>query len=269
MALDAFYEAEANIPEALKEHYVKNDASGHFILALNQAGDGWAVENVNGLKSALSKQQERAKKAETVLKGFSDLGMEASEITALNEELTALRAGGGDVDKRVTELQRQVDAQKAAHKSEVEKSVAPHLQRSTALEKQLTQTLVDHTLDAMIVKHKGEPVLLNRALRDFVKVDVAEDLTADNPFSFSVVDSDGTPRIKSADMLPMSIEELVVEAKTNEQFARAFDAADSSGGGGHPGAAGGDGGSNGKYTPAQAASLSQADYVQARKDNKI
>ena len=83
MALRPFFESQDEIPAELREHYAP-DASGERYVLQVAGADGWAVEDVAGLKSALGKLKDRAAQAESRVKRFETaLGENAADPEAL------------------------------------------------------------------------------------------------------------------------------------------------------------------------------------------
>ena len=67
MALPIYTDSLDNVPEPLREHYKEHE--GGFLLNAQQAS-GYSVENVAGLKSALSAARAEAKEAASKLASF-------------------------------------------------------------------------------------------------------------------------------------------------------------------------------------------------------
>jgi len=262
MAMAAFYATEEEVPAGDKEHY--SEANGQWVLQLSNSGDGWAVENVTGLKSALSKQTDGRKRAETALQAFSALNTSAADIATQLEEYVVLKESAGNESEVVKGLNAQITNIRQAQKDEISKVVAPLESRNGKLVTQLETALIDVALTKEIIDAKGSVPLLIRALKDEIKATIAEDGT----FSFAVVDAEGTPRVTGADLAPMGLKALVAEKKAIPDFARAFEGTDASGNEGAAGGAGG-GGGNGQLTPEQVDAMSMAEYRTAREKGTI
>lgn len=256
MALRPFYTDESEIPQGLEGAYEAND-DGRFMLQVEPV-EGFALEDVSGLKSTLGKLKERATKAESQLKGFSALERSADELATSLAELDQLKSNGQPVNEQVERLQKELESVRIAAKAETEKTVAPIQESLDRRTEQLKTLLLDNQLTSAITQAGGSVPLLLDALKRYTRV--RED--DDGNIVAEVVDGDGSPRVTGADLSPMPFSALVEEIKTNDQYAPAFIASGHSGGGTQASSPT----TNGQPTPAQVENMSMAEYRQWRSE---
>ena len=262
MALKPFYSDESDVPEPLREHYTADDNGRHVLVV--DAVEGYALENVQGLKSTLGKLKERANKAEDDLKAYRTLERDPDEITAALDELENLKAStvNHSESERISQLQAELEKTRTAAKREREKEIAPVMEKNRALTTQLKSVMIDNALSEAITEAGGSVPLLLRALKDEVRAAESDNGGID----IQIVDPDGTPRVTGADLKPMSFAELVAEKRADEQYAPAFGANGHSGGGTRQSVSNG---AQGSLTPEVVGSMSMAEYERARESRQI
>ena len=260
MALPPFVDSLEQVPEGLQSHYAEDADSGRYILSV-QAEEGYALENVSGLKSTLGKLKERVQKAETALKTYADLDMNAEEISSNLSELQSLRESRGDEGAEITALKQQLEGMRQQSKAEVEKAIAPIAGKLDARTHQLKEVTIVNELRKAIVEGGGNPTLLVPALLPSVKAEESDD----GRISPVVIDAEGTPRVQGASLEPMTFTALVDEIKSNPDFAAAFQATGASGGG-TPARVNNNSSS---VTADQISNMSMAEYKKARADGVI
>jgi len=218
----------AGLPEALREFYTKGD-DGKYTLNVESA-EGFSLENVQGLKTALSTEKGGRKTAEDALKAMKDqVGdldlVKAREAITENEALKSANSSDKiklQIESAVRTATTKLAEENAAFKIKVEKA----------------DKLVDHALrrsahTAAIVKAKGVPELLLPHLENATKLKFDDK----GNHSIEVVDAQGTMRysMKSGSgTTPMGLDELVEEMKVSPIFSRAFEGTQASGGGAPP-----------------------------------
>ena len=262
MALRPVYQSEDEIPAELRDHYTEND-DGQFVLQVDGA-DGWAVENVAGLKSTLGKLKQRAEKAEKTLRRYGETLGEQADPERLRDaldELERLRASGDDDSSRVKTLKAEIESLRQAAKAEVEKAVQPLKQQLDKRTGQLRSILVEQRLTEAVAKAKGKPYMLVPILKDRVRLEE----TDEGALNVIVTDKDGAPMVKGADLSPATPDDLVAELKADPAWSGAFDGSGNSGGGTQSNAPGG----SGRLTPEQIGKMSMAEYRKARAEGRI
>jgi len=229
MALKKVLDSLDGLDENLQDFYTEKD--GKFVLDVEGG-----FEDVDGLKSALAKERENARKAEQARKQrekeLEDLGMSTDEIKELiqkeQERDQNKQYEKGEFEKLKQQLKEQ-------HQKELEKKDS----RANQLYKSLEGQLVNAEAVRAISKHKGASELLLPHIQSQVSVEEGDD----GKFTVRVMGKDGPRFNKEGEY--MSIEDLVLEMKENDTFGRAFEGSGASGGG----SAGSDraGSSDGQY----------------------
>jgi hypothetical protein len=227
MAVKAIIDKLEDAPEALREHYVAgtadNGADGKFILGV-EAVSGFALENVEGLKSALGKERTTRERLERDVVKFKDLDPDKARaaLTEL-EELKKL-----DPNKEADKIANsKFEAAKAQlleqHTKEVEAKDA-RIAKLTGAVDGLTRK---QQATVALAEAKGSVELLLPHVLAHTRVKETEA----GDFVVEVVDAAGNARIADAKGSPMDIKGLVAEMRQSETFARAFDGDGHSGSG--------------------------------------
>jgi hypothetical protein len=228
MTLAAIIKEEVltSLSDDLKKEY-KKQSNGTFLLDVT-AVDGFALEDVRGLKSALSSERTTRESAENKLKSFEGLDVDKAR----------------DAIKKVQEMENWTPEQKvkeqiATIKTQMEEKHRGELTKKEEEVSMLTQQLQKKMIDSEAIKaiseNGGSPksasVLLYpiRELTRMRKTDKGD-------FVVEVIGTDGNPRISpaSGSTSPMSISELVAEMKNNEAYAPLFDGTGATGTGATP-----------------------------------
>lgn len=227
MAIDSFVETLDNVPEALQTEY--KQVEGGYQLDVNPV-NGLALENVEGLKSALGKERNNVS---SLTKDLNKLKKEFDGVDPM--ELIGTKAQFEDLQKKYDELMAinpeskadEIAAQKvkdaiAKKQKEWEKKfnedVGERDSRITGLTSQLQDLMIKSTaVKALAENGAGDSVdlLLPHVLKS---TKLSEQ---DGKITVEVVDSEGNPRVRS-DGRNMSIEDLMPEFK--ERWPNAFDA---------------------------------------------
>lgn len=198
------------IPEAQRTLY--KESNGKFVLDV----DGY--EDPVGLKSALSKERDRANAAEKQAKAWAASGKTPDEVAALIQSAAQAEADklgkSGEWDK----LKDQMATQQKAELSKKD-------ERILTLTKSLERRLIDADATAAIAAAKGVPALLLPHVRAAVKV-----IEDGGDFKVQVVDAAGNPRVNGKGEF-LSIADLVSEMRQSDVFGRAFEPSGTTGGG--------------------------------------
>ena len=221
MAIKAIINSIDDVDETLRGLYVEKDDK--FILDVTVV-DGFALEDVSGLKSALRKKTEDWKKRGQELKAFDGITPDdARDAIKKIEDM----GNEPDVETKIKEGIALREKQRAdLHKKEVG-------QRDTRIKHLLSKlegTLIDGSVIKAINENKGNVELLVPHIRKFVRMTESDD----GEFATQVLDKDfKTPRmsLKSGSQEPMSISELVGEISNMDVFAPAFAGTGSAGSG--------------------------------------
>ena len=215
MTIPIFTDSLDSIPEPLREHYTKKDDG--FVLNAQPAG-GLSIENVAGLKSALSAARAEAKEATSKLAAFvGDDGemIDAGSARSAMEKLAAL-GDDADVEAKVrAAVQAQVEAMGKKHQQEL----STKDERVAGLRSQISKFMLDDALlRALTDTSDGRtaainPAVLASAMRDRVQVQEAE-----GKFEVHVLDEQGNRRISPASGSDawMTVNELVDEGRNGD-----------------------------------------------------
>lgn len=229
MSLKAVVESIDVVPEAVRGFYQETD--GKFILQVEPV-DGYALEDVQGLKTTLGKEMTLRKKLEKDVVRFKDIDPEkAREALSRLEEL-----GNLDPAKEADKIANtKFEAAKAQlldkHKGEIEAREG----KIGSLTKTIESLLIDANATAAIAEAKGSVELLLPHVQKHTRVREAEG----GKYLVEVVDKDGNARIGNAKGDPMTISDLVQEMRRSDAFGRAFEGSGQSGSGKQPGNGGG------------------------------
>ena len=198
--------------------------------------DGWALENVKGLKSSLQKERSRgdtgSKLADELQAKFKDIDpVKAREALDKMKELE-----DWDPEKKLAEAKSQFEASLTSKfGKDKEVLVTKHSADMEALNKkystvsgQLRTSIVDAEAIRAISEAKGATELLLPIVRSAVRMVEQEDGT----FKPAIMDGE-QPRLspKSGSTDWMSIAEYIEELRQTDAYARAFDGSGASGSG--------------------------------------
>lgn len=234
MGLETEVESLDTIPEQLRDEYVETEDGTYRLKILENYVPADKVEDVSGLKSALQKERESARKANKTL---AQLKEQYGEIDP--EEYAALK-----------EAQQQAEEDKAKKAGEWDKlksqMVEKHNQALQAKDKEiqgvlgvLERKLVDAEAVSALNELEGNATLLLPHVKNHVRM-IKDDDTGE--YVARVVDDAGNPRVNGEGKY-LTVRELVSEMRDQDAFAAAFKSTMRSGGGTPPG--GGEGESSG------------------------
>jgi len=200
MALNAFVESLDNVDEPFKNLYKETD--GGYLLDITGT-EGFSLENTAALKDALSKERGIRDKFE---KQAKELKSQLTMATQSVEEVAQKAA-----DKQAAELSTQLDAFK--------KSLQ---EKEAQIDKLTRHTAVVNAL----VKAGGSVGLLTPHVLANTRT-VSKD---DGTYAVEVVDAEGNTRFNSQGNA-LSVEELVSEMRSTEEYGLAFAPTNNSGSG--------------------------------------
>lgn len=233
MALKAVLTSLDAAPEALREHYAEKD--GKFYLSVD-AVDGYALEDVTGLKSALGAERTKREQLEASVVKFKDLDPDKARaaLTEL-EELKKI-----DPSKEADKIaSSKFEAAKAQLLEKHGEEIGTREERIGKLTGAVDKLVRQAAATAAIAEAKGSIELLLPHVLSSTRVKETED----GDFVVEVVDAKGNVRIGDAKGSPMDLKGLISEMRASDTYARAFD------GDGHSGtgkeADKGDGGNGG------------------------
>lgn len=241
MAVAAVVDDINSIDEAVREHYVKDEASGKFRLDVT-AVDGYVLENVDGLNKALKSERKLRgdfeKKTKEYEAKYKDVDLEEiEEIRTKYDELSKI-----DPTKESERLaQEKYEAQKKRLETTLTKQwetkianeYEPSKKKAEVLEKQLKNVLVQSAALKAIAEEEGEVDLLLPHVIGKMKFEMNTD---ENKFETYLVGEDGEPMYNTKGQ-KMATREFVASLKT--KFPAAFKSTVKPGGGTNPNKQGG------------------------------
>lgn len=244
MALKALIESLDGIPEPDKAYYkqlTEGDQNGKFILDVESA-EGFVLENVDGLRNALTSTKAELDAAKSAVDGYKGLPApkavadklkKLERLEKLDPEKEADRLAEIRLETQIADLNKKHDGEVTIRDG-----------RITTLTSQVETLLIDSEAATAIAKHKGDPELLLPFIRPRLKME-----EADGRFSVKVLNEKGDQEyaIRENKAVPASIEDLVARFKANPKFGAFFAASGNAGGGARPGAQGP--GGNAKSNP--------------------
>lgn len=216
--LKAVLESLDGLDENLKSVYEEKD--GKFVLKVEPVG-GYALEDVSGLKTTLSKEMSARKELEKVANKFKDL--DPDQVRTALQELDELKKI--DPEKEADKL---VSSKLESHKAQLvkkhEEELASEHAKVERYRSKIEALLCDQVATQHIAELKGSVKLLLPHVRAFTRV--VED---NGDFRVEVVDQAGNVRIGDSKGSPMTIADLVREMRESEEFGRAFEGDGTSG----------------------------------------
>jgi hypothetical protein len=225
MALRPFVTEEelAKLPDVLRAEYAKDEKAGRYLLQVTPS-NGWALEDVTGLKETLSDRMARHKDAAAKLAAYGDITPEQARHAV--EQLGKL---GDLTDKEKIDSRLKAEREQLASKYEAE--LKKREAESSTLLKEVERVLVDSEVARILAKPevRGSFPLLIGPIRSQVRVERGEG----GQFRVVVLDKNGNPAIsrKANSNGPMDLEEHVLSLKEHADFQRAFEAQGSTGSG--------------------------------------
>tara|TARA_R110000787_G_scaffold42303_2_gene103984 strand:+ start:522 stop:1328 length:807 start_codon:yes stop_codon:yes gene_type:complete len=223
------------LDSTMQQQYESID-NGRFILQVESV-DGYALEDVTGLKSSLSKERTSAKDSLQALRAFdgldADTARSAIDKASTMDDWTPQEKVAEQIARREKQLLVKHEAQ-----------VTELTTNSQHLRGQLDKHLVEATAVNALNKHKGNIELLLPHVKSSTRVEQ----DGEGNFVARVVDREGHPRIsmRQGSQEPMTIDELVEGMKSHETFSPAF-AGSGATGSGSAGNRAGSMGNNGKH----------------------
>ncbi|MCK5018552.1 MAG: hypothetical protein KAS32_15940 [Candidatus Peribacteraceae bacterium] len=223
MALKAILDNLEGLPDDVKSEYKAGtgDLAGKFLLDVTPVSD-FALENVKGLKTALSSERTSRETLEKQVSVFKDIDPDKAREAI--KKVGEMKDWKPD-DKVREQIEATTNQLVEKHKGEI----AGKDTNIAGLTKQLEKNMITATATQSIAGLKGSPELLLPHVERSTRMRQTEN----GQFVVEVVGSDGNPRISPAagSTAPMTIDELVGEMKNNDTFAPAFAGSGASGSG--------------------------------------
>lgn len=203
----AIYEKLDDIPEVLRAQATEVD--GKFQLP------------VEGLTNKVTELLGTNTKYKTIYDKFKDLG-DNIDSKKVQQALTEMQ----DADKREEEVNKRILAAVADNNKARQKDIDDALAREKKIRGSLEERIIDGDLGAAVTAAEGDPFFVIPSLRQNVRT-----FEEGGKYVAKVVDADGKPRLNAATGAPMTLADLVTEAKADKKFASVFKAPAASGAG--------------------------------------
>jgi len=217
MPLKAILTSLDGIDQALHDLY-RQDGE-RFVLDV-EPSEGWALEDVHGLKNALQSERARARQFEQIAKKFDGMDSEAASAA-----LEAVANGGLNSDDK---FKKRLEAREKELQDKFQRDLKAAESRASGLEGELEKQLIHNATVEALRKHGGNVDLLLPHVKSQTRLE-----EAGNGWRVVVVGDNGEPRVsmKTGSVDNMTIDELVEGLRSNETFAPAFSGSGASGGG--------------------------------------
>lgn len=213
-------DAAENVRSLYRAGTADEKLEGQFVLDVEPVS-GFGLENVEGLKSALSAERTEHGKTKGTVKAFEGIDpVKAKEALAKVEELGTLDPKK-DVDRLVEEkVQAQLTQVNERHAGEL----ATRDKKLEGRDALLKETLVHDAALQAITAEKGDPELLLPHVLPKIQLDLDEDeATGKITPKIKVIDGAGNVRIGDSQGNPMQISGLIGELKKHEKFSTLFE----------------------------------------------
>lgn len=215
--LKAFYQADGEI----------------FVVKAEHEAFSFEVEDVTGLKTALTKERDAREALDKALKAFKDDAGNPVKAEDVKSAYARLSQVVSDKERLETDIERVKTQMATAHQAEITKEKNKTAAVLKALEKRVVENECLKAIDAA----KGKAKVLLPHVRQFVRmVEKGGDYVAE------VIDDKGTARVADGNGSPFTIDALVSELKNDPDYAPNFEASGASGGGAGGGSGAGAGG---------------------------
>lgn len=232
-------ETEFNaLPDVLKAEYVKiedGDNAGSYLAKIDEVG-GFVLEDVGGLKSALSAARSERDAAKASAKAFEGLDpAKAKEALEKMEELAGADPEG-KAREQIEAIKRQLEEKHGKELGELKEVVS---QRDT----ELHELLVVSAATQALAKAGANVELLMPHVAKRMKVE----RDADGKPVARVLQEDGKNvqiTMKQGSTDPMGVSEFVESLKSSDTFSAAFKGSDANGSGSEGSSSGGGSGSS-------------------------
>ncbi len=225
MTLEAVLESIDELDPVIQKEYVEKN--GKFYLDVSEV-DGFALEDVRGLRATVSKERQNVKEANDRAKEFD--GLDSSEVREALEKVKKLKGMAPDAKNK-----EQIDAQVAQIKAKFDKDLVEKDGLIGELEKDLCEHLISAAAAAAIGDHnprEGGIELLMPHVTKQTRIDKG----SDGKRIAKIINSDGTVRVSElqGSTADMEIKELIEVMAKNPTYAPAFDGSGAIGGGTTP-----------------------------------
>lgn len=209
MALKAILDNLDGVDESVASLYT--ESNGRYFLNVEPV-DGFALEDIGGLKSSLAKERKNARDANAKLQRFGDIDPEIAQDAV---------SMVGDMDNWTSD--DKVREQIASREKQLTTKFAKELENMNSelatVRSQLENQLIHNTAMEALSEYGGNSQLLMPHIKAQTKLELI-----DGKYVAQVIDENGAPRVsmKQGSMDSMTVQELVSSMRDSETFAPAF-----------------------------------------------
>jgi hypothetical protein len=216
------------LPDVVRAEYSAVEGTEDFLLSVDPVG-GFALENIDGLKSTLAKKNTEVNTLKGQLKGFMVDGEVIDPTTAI-EAIAKFKSLGNLSPEEMAN--QKVQAALQQQKQQFDTQLSKTTEATTKLKSKLEAVMIDQAATAALAGKGGNVKLLLPHVKSHVKI--VED---NGDFKVVVVDDEGNTKlhVEGGKATDMSLEQLVQSMASDDNFASAFNAKGVPGGGTTPG----------------------------------
>lgn len=233
MTIKAMVDTIEDVPEALRDYYKPAEGEGvdgKFVLSVEASG-GYALENVEGLKSSFGRTKAEADEMRRALESYKGIKEKPSELIAKLTRLRELEAldPETEADKKAALKIKASEEKLAAEFGERNKEIEDRLAKSRS---QIERLVRSDQIRQAALKHGGDPDLLEpfASMRTRVRDDDNGDPVVE------VLDDNGLPEfaVRGGKAEPATVDDLIMKMKADPKFGRLFSSSGVTGTGAKP-----------------------------------
>lgn len=260
MPIKAIIDTLDDVSEDLRALYrgvTEGELKGRFVLDVEPAS-GYALEHIDGLKSAYTTVKAELETTKKALDGFKGLSAKDTRDKLRDYERLKAIDPASEADRLAQiKMQSTLDDLTKTHTTALGELEA----KANRYRQSIDTLMVRDNAVSAIAKHKGVAELLLPVITPRVRV-----TETDTGFAIQVLDENGNPEIAVRDgkPVPATIEDLVVKLKSHTVFGRAFEASGQTGSGARGSTTGG---GAGVKNPFAAATFNLTEQMKLIKDN--
>jgi len=231
--LEAVIDDIETLDEGVRDFYTKDEESGVYKLNVKES-KGYVLENVEALKSTLTKVRREAKDYEKKytevskkyagidLEEYNDIKSKYEELSKIDPNKEADRLLQEKLEAETKKIEKRLTKQ---WESKIDTEYKPYVDKYSKVESQLRKQLVENAAVSAIVAEKGDVDLLRPHLESRIKFEMNDQ----GEFEKYIIDTDGEPLYNNKGE-KMSEQEFVATVLKGK-FPGAFKSDAKSGGG--------------------------------------
>lgn len=217
--MEGILESLEGLSEEMQKEYTKNEKNEKFYLIVTSS-DGWAFEDVAGLKSALGAEKKAKQDALAQLKPFKDFDLEAAKDAMAKVEEMSSWTPEQKVTDKMDSMRKQIAAEHV-------KELAARDVKLKKYEEEYHKVLITSVATAAIAKKEAKV----RGLMPHVKMATRVVISENGIATVEVVDEAGNPRVGDAAGNPMTVKQLIDEFEQDDDLKGMFPGSGATGSG--------------------------------------